>query len=614
MALRLALAVFLVAGCAALGRRISRSSLTGLSHLAWDAPTGLAALTALILAVGLLPGMFARGPLLGFVATVLAVAIVWDRIAVRGVEPTRLPENDRVAVWVATGLIGLVAVVGFVWDRVPAVFYDTLSYHFAQPELWLLQGRIQPASWSLHSWFPAGMSALFGTAMAAGGEAAANDVNLVAGLMLLAMAADLSRRLFGARAAPFAVALLATLPITIFALGIPAADLGHGAFCFGSLGALVMERREPGGVWLRRAGILAAGAVLTKYLGWLAPVGVGTVWLLIADRSRPFRAAWVVVPALIAALPWLVADARATGNPIAPVLAGTIRTAGLAQGGVEAFTFDARGRLPRWEELKSVGRRLVTGDEQASRIYPTPAWGFALVLAAAVGLWLRRDDPALSSVGALAVVLFAIWLLTYRWERFLIPCSGFLAVTAAGALAPLTRGRDATLALPAIVALLAALGAWRATLDLGAFTGGAQVAFGSLSPEVFVSRALPFTDVYAAAARILDPAHDQVLLLGDNRHFRLRVPHAAPTVFNAHPLAGRLAAGDAPQDALVAMRRLGFTHLIVDPSRVRSGAIRYPSLAVFRGREDLLTGLLDALPAPLAEAGGAALFALPEAR
>lgn len=613
MLLRLALAVFLVAGCAALGRRISRSSLTGFAHLAWDAPTGLAALTALILTNGLVPGMFARGALLAFASAVLVTAIVWDRIALRRVELTEVPVGERVSVWVAACLIGVVALVAFAWDRVPAVFFDTLAYHFAQPELWLMNGRIAPEVWSLHSWFPPGMSVLFGTAMAAGGEASANDVNLAAGLMLLAMAGDLSRRLFGVRAAPFAVVLLATLPITIFALGIPAADLGHGMFCFGSLGALVMERREPGGVWLRRAGILAAGAVLTKYLGWLAPVGVGTVWLLFADRARPLRIAWLFVPPLIAALPWLIADARVTGNPIAPVFAGTIRTAGLAPGGVEAFTLDARGGLPRAAELGSVARRLFTGDERASRVYPTPAWGLALVLAAGAGLWLRRDDPALRSAGALAAALFALWLLTYRWERFLVPCSGFLAVTAAGALAPLTKRRDATLALPAIVALLAVLGVWRAVLDLGAFTGGAQVAFGSVSPEVFVARALPFTDVYASAARLLDPSRDRVLLLGDNRHYRLRVPHAAPTVFNAHPLAERLAAGDAPRDALAAMRRLGFTHLIVDPARVRSDAARYPSLAVFRSRDELLTGLLEALPAPLAEAGGAALVALPEA-
>jgi hypothetical protein len=217
-------------------------------------------------------------------------------------------------------------------------------------------------------------------------------------------------------------------------------------------------------------------------------------------------------------------------------------------------------------------------------------------------------------VGFFAVALFALWLLTYRWERFLVPCSGFLAVTAAGALVPLTKRRDVTLALPAIVALLAALGAWRAALDLGAFTGGAAVAFGSVSPQAFVARALPFTDVYLAAARLVDPSRDRILVMGDNRHFRLRVPHSAPTVFNVHPLAERLAAGDSPRDALAAMRRLGFTHLILDAARVRSSAVRYPSLAVFRGREDLLTGLVDALPAPIAEAGGAALFPLPETR
>jgi len=589
-----------------MGRRFTGSRLTGFAHAAWNAPAGLTLLIVSVMAVGQLPGALARVPLLGWTGAMLAGAIVWDRIAMRRRTRDATPAGGRGPVVVAASLIGLVAVVGLFWNRVPAVFFDTLCYHFAQPALWLVNGRIAAEAWSIHSWYPPGMSVLYGLAMVVSGETLANDVNLIAGLSLLAMSADLARRLWGGWAAPAAVAVLATLPITIFDLGIPAADLGHGAFCFGALACLLLASREPEEPWLRRAGYLAAGAVATKYLGWVAPVGLGSLWLFVTDRFRPRRVLEFVVPAFIAATPWLFADAFATGNPVAPIASSVIHTEGAAPGSDASFRADARGGRPGIDDVTSAARRLIVGDDADSRIYPTPTWGWSLVLAIPLGWWLRRGDPDVPLVLAVAAALFVGWFFTFRWERFLVACSAFLAVAAAGVLVPLMK-KGLGLALPAAVLLLAVLGAWRAGLDVAAFTGGLPVATGAVTREAFVARAFPYVEL----AGQLDPGRDRVLFLGENRHFRFPIPHAAPTAFNVHPLAERLAAGDDPGTALAALGRLGFTHLLVDAARVRADAEHYPSLAVFRGRDELLRSTLDALGAPQASAGGAALYRLP---
>jgi len=133
-------------------------------------------------------------------------------------------------------------------------------------------------------------------------------------------------------------------------------------------------------------------------------------------------------------------------------------------------------------------------------------------------------------------------------------------------------------------------------------------------PRVFVERAIPVLRVFDRAGSILDRSAHRILLVGEDRHHRLAIPHAAPSVFNRHPLAELLAAGDTPGQASTTLRELGFTHVIVDPAGVLSSAGRYPSLALFRERPDRLEDYLRSLGEPLDSEGGTGLFnlAVPE--
>ena len=597
-----------------LGRLFARSALSGLSRLAWDTACGLPIFIGILLVAGQIPGGFAFAPLVGVTVLCLIGALLLARFGARGPGDEAAAPWAGAARWIVLVILAVTLVAGLAWDRVPSVFFDTLAYHYAQPNLWLVDGRIAPATWSLHSWFPPGMSVLYGLGLATAGEPAAADANLLVGLLLLALTADLARRLWGSAAAAVAVGLLLSLPITIHALGIPAADLGHGMFALGSLGAglLAWKGRDPS--WLRRASLLAGGALQTKWLGALVPLALFVVVLLVLDRGRPRRAAVFAAAPLALILPWLVANALVVGNPVAPALSSLLPTRGLAPGGAAAFEIDARGGLPGLEDLRLLGPRLVEGDADADAFYPTPAWGWVPVLLLPAGLLMLRGDVWARRVVYVALATWIVWLLTFRWERFLVATSALLAAACAGLIVGLWRLGGGMRVLPLAGLVLGGLAGVRAILSVLSFTGGEAVLLGRMEPRAFVERAIPVLRLFDRAGSILDPAAHRILLVGEDRHHRLAIPHAAPSVFNRHPLAELLAAGDTPGQASSTLRELGFTHVIVDPAGLLSSAGRYPSLALFRERPDRLEDYLRSLGEPLDSEGGIGLFnlAVPE--
>jgi len=589
--------------------RITGSRLTGLSHLAWDGGAGLALVSAVLLVVGLVPGGFRETTVRCVLAAIVAAG-GWlgrkDPLA----RFRRGRANDGSADALLLLLV-LVAVASLFWDRVPPVFFDARAYHFALPEMSLIDGRVAPQPWSLHSWFPPGMSTLYGAGLACGGERWANDANAVVGLCLIAMAFDLARRLFGSAAGALAGVLVATLPLFLYALAIPAADLGHGMFVFGTLGSLLL-RSEDDPSWLQRAAILCGGALLTKYLGMLAPLMVGAVWLgITAKRGRAGAVIRFAGPALLMVLPWLAANAWIVGNPVAPAGASILSTKGLAPGGAELFRGDARGGLPSVADFRRLGTRWITGDEEDSRFYPTPAWGWLPLALLPLALPGARDDRSIRTLFGLSGGLIAIWLVTYRWERFLIAAATCACAALAGGVVALSRRLPALRMLPAAVGALAVAAAAMPLSGIAAFVGGADVAAGRQAADEWIARALPVVRLFRRVDATLDPSSDRVLLVGEMRHYGLSLPRCAPTGFNVHPLAEALRADPSPAAANRALRAAGFTHLLVDPGWTARSAAQYPSLAPFREHPEILERYLATLGEPLVSQGSLALFRIP---
>lgn len=616
--LRIAFWALVLFAASRIGAWITGSRLRGLAHLAWDGAAGLPLLVAVILAAGLLPGGFRPvvPPVLVACAVLVAVVRAWS-------DPVqRFPGRGRAsgATIGAVALLGLVALAGLAWNQVPPLFFDSLAYHFAQPDLWLVNGRIAPEPWSLHSWFPPGMSVLYGVGLALGSHAWANDANLLLGLIILVLAFDVGHRLWGAGAGLAAALLLAAFPIFLHALAVPAADLGHGAFSAATLAALLLARDEVREVWARRASWLCAGAVLTKYTGLLVPLALGVAWVAVsASRqgnslrlSAGLRAAVLfALPALVLIGPWLASNAAVVGNPVAPALSGVLPPEGLAPRGAEYFRADARGGLPGLADLERLIPRLFTGDEGESGFYPTPAWGW-MPLLLPLGLALFHRDLRLRSILALAGGLLLLWFLTYRWERFLVAVTFLIAIALAGVLTLAWRRGSALRLLPVAAALLGAGALIQSCSGIVRFTGALPVVLGYEDGRAFLERSWPTSALYRAAGETLEPGSTRVLLVGEMRHYGLALSRAAPTGFNRHPLVETLETGGDPASTRRRLRELGFTHLIVDQARVERSAQRYPSLAAVHERPQAYREFLGSLDRPLATSGSAVLYAIPD--
>jgi len=602
-------------GAARVGAWLTASRLRGVAHLAWDGLTGLPVLIAAFLTVGLF--RFDRAS----IATLLGILLVATALHVRRDRVPRfvpfVPDSTNRATWIGIGLVLATIAVGLAWNRVPVLFYDSLAYHFAQPELWLLEGRIAPYDWNLHSWFPPGMSVLYGIGLALGGEAWANDANLMLGAALALAAFDLARRSWGPWAGTLALASLLGTPQILFALSIPAADLAHGTFVAATLGALILSRLEPGCGWARRAAWIAAGALLTKYLGLLVPLGAGVLFAALnaprdAGIARRFRAAvGFCAPPLLLLLPWLIANWVAVGNPFAPILSTWLPVEGLAPGGDLAFTRDARGGLPGLTDVRALAPRLL--GPASLGIYPGSAWGWPFVVwIAAATLGATRDRLVRQALG-IAAALFAIWFVTFRWERFLIPTTFFVCVAFSGAVW-LTARHARVWRLAAAAALIAGLAYVPASLaSIARYSGGSAVFLGRESPADFLHRSWPQQRLVEHDSLVWDPGSDRVLLLGEMRHYRIPVPRSAPTGFNVHPFAIALERAVVVEQVHQALRRGGYTHLLVDLDWVERSARDYPSLRTLPESPEKLDDFLRSLGPPLASEGRRALFRLRDA-
>jgi hypothetical protein len=599
-----------VAG-ARVGAWLVGSQLRGLSHLAWDGLVGLPLLISVWLTIGLF--RFDR-PTIGITCGLFFV-IALLRARKDPISRFALRDAPRSSL-LALGILGLVVALGLIWNRVPVLFYDSMAYHFAQPELWLLDGRIAPYEWSLHSWFPPGMSVLYGVGLALGGEAWANDANLMLGIALGLTLFDLARRLWSPQAGLVALVALLSVPQLLYALSIPAADLGHATFVSAALGALLLWHWDRDGDWARRAAWITGGALLTKYLGLLVPLTIGILFAA-SSLSRNVRlskrivlAVGFCVPGLALLLPWLIANTVTVGNPLAPIFGSWFPVEGLAGGGDLAFTRDARGGLPGLTEVTALFPGLFGSANPG--IYPGPAWGWPIavwIVAGGLGaLFDRRVRLALG--GALA--LFAIWFVTFRWERFLIPTTFFLCLAFAGTVWMTTRHARVW----RLLALTALIAGWAyvptSLTTIARFTGATDVFLGREDPQAFLHRSVPQQRLLDDTALLWNPASDRILLLGEMRHYRVPVRRVAPSGFNVHPLAVALERLTSTEQIHQALIRDGFSHVLIDFGWIERSAQAYPSLRSLRESPEKFRAYVDSLGPPLLADGQRALFRIPE--
>ena len=426
------------------------------------AAVGLGLLAYGLLALGLLGLLYPWAGLLW----VLALALLGGRqhaVMAREAASWR-PGRPTGWGWPAVVLFALFAVFSLLGVFAPPVVFipgvnetewDSLSYHLADPKLFLQMHRIESLPWQPHSNFA------FTTEMWYTLGLMANSVPL-AKCFHWACAAGSALALYrlGARyvtpcAGLWAALLFVATPLVFWEAGTAYIDLATTFFTTTALLAVANGLSGRGGDshWRRVAAVLAGLALSTKAtaLATILLLALGlALWRWRTEKPPPVRAlagavTWALL-ALAVGSPWYIKSWISTGNPLYPYFFS--RFGGQYWDAARAATYAAannpgmgRGLVPAilapWDLTMYLPPGHPTSWAKPFAEFPSPLLSLSPVLLAALFFPIFGRSPVpkairLLALYALGALLF--WFSQTQFVRFLLPLVPVLCLLASWVL------------------------------------------------------------------------------------------------------------------------------------------------------------------------------------
>jgi 4-amino-4-deoxy-L-arabinose transferase-like glycosyltransferase len=506
---------------------------------------------------------------------------------------------------IATLLLASCSAPGWLWST-EFGGYDALSYHLQLPKEWLALGRIEGLDHNVYSFLPGSMEAAYyhlAVLIGDGLAAAYADQMLHAGITLLTAVAVV--RLLEPACGRFigavgGVLVLAT-PWTIVVGSLAYNEMTVALLLAGALLVLFDETSSKAAT---RRGLAigclvgaACGAKLTS-VGFVAlPVGILLLTTTPSPRALLPSAMAATIGGVLALAPALIGNAAATGNPLFPFATGIFGhghwTAAQTAMFIDGHQLDG-GLGPRvtgwWNQLLRYG---IGANPDPAEPW-LPQWSilpWLALLGGGLGLTSQRHRLMTARMAFIICMQMVFWLgFTHVKSRFMLPAVVPMAALAAIGIGvignrlrePPVRKSGGLVAvfiafalglLPLVIFAreqdgrpAAAIGA----LDL--FTGAAYVE--QLErPELSRDERLALTRAAPAALwinHLIEP-DAQVLAVGDATPFYFTPSRVRyQTVWDRGPMwAVIVLHPDDPSRWMAALRRQGFTHLLVDATMLR---------------------------------------------
>ena len=611
---------------------ILRVKATSLEHNLFSLALGLGMLAYGMLALGLVGGLY---PLVGWLL-VTGLAMVgapahWPmaqglfRQVRRGVKLSAWG-------WLGTAIFLLLALIPLLGVWTPptvSLEWDSLSYHLADPKLYLQAHRIYYLPWESHSnfAFTAEMWYLFG--LMEGGVPLAKLFHFTCGLGICLAVYAFGIRHFTARVGLLAVGLLASTPLVLWEAGTAYTDLAGTFFAALTLLAVAngMAAREPRWLWL--GAVLMGLTLSTKAtaLGTLVLLAVGLLyWSRRVDQKTPLQAMrtvalWCLL-ALAVGSPWYIKSVVYTGNPVYPFYSkifggrywnkelGAAYDASNANFGVgktlEEVHSPAAAVLSSW----NLTMYLLPGHPPPSTAFrpfndtQTPLAALSpLLLAALFFPAFGRGAPGrVKALGLYALLSSLLWFASAEYIRYLLPTVPVFCLLTAWVLVRALEERWRS------GYALAGLGV--CSLAFTFYVGASLVAveapvvFGRQTREDYITHGFaPYSAMQFINTQL--PKNAKIVFYGNPFGFYCDKPyfwgdqqHSTYIPYNTFQTA---------EDLRVALQSRGVTHLLVnrqffDP---KPGATDYTRWVY---------ALTEASGSPTFEKHGVAVYALPGAK
>ncbi len=511
-------------------------------------------------------------PLLAvFLAGAFALAL-WDAAhwAAPGAFSIRSfwPQDHR---WLMA-IAGLYFLLVLGHEAAPETFYDSMVYHLAIPSDWLLAHGIVNCPTNFFSNYPYGAELFFLNGFFVQGTEAAKCLHAAAFFFCGLLAGGWAREKAGPDAGWLTMGMILTLPL--LALNASTTQV-EGVLAFFTVLFLyafwkAFETTHRDRRWFWTAGLLAGAALAVKYT---AAVGLFCAALSLGwgvFRKSRFSD-WICLGAAALAVlgPWLLKNFCYTGNPLFPYAAHWLGGQSLAPAGYARLLAEQRAFNggSGWSWLTLPWRLIMSNPDGYNFAGP-------LALAVAPFLFLRRfQNPVLGFWARTSLLYFGVGLCVTHILRFMAPSFivfYLLAGTSfAGAGKTWARGFSWAAALTAFLCFFylasisvfyyACEGIWWGKETRAAYLMGQ----GKITP-------------YASMAQWISaslPKDAKLLVVGDARGLYYQRPFLTNSVFDTQVLAQAAEKQKDAQGIVLALRKLGATHLVVNgPEGLRVAA------------------------------------------
>lgn len=482
--------------------------------------------------------------------------------------------------------------------------YDSLVYHLAAPQRYLMENRIVELPYDHHTYFPFVTEMLFALGLHWKGPVLAKLFHwLMLPLCCMTLFAIASRH-FSRRAGLVAAALFATIPLVQIEATTAYVDLALCAFvllafmCFANW----LETRD--GYWLLWSGVFCGFTLGVKYTGalyflWLLIWAIG---VLIATKNardtfanlrRPL-AAFVGISILLGG-GWYIRNIFWTGNPVFPFAYEIF--------GGEGWTLQMAKDYSRDQSMFGFGRRILdfllapfrlawaplnfgqpfwpflnsqiqNGKTGAFEVLPQITQSFIGPPLLAFGLpliFMRRKPQLIGFFLWTFSAFWVFWFLTSQQIRYLLPTLALLCLCCGwGVLRLIERG-----ALMKWTCALA-LAAWFIFVPahtLHRMRDVLPVVMGNAQPEQYLMRTFSAYDAQGWASQNT-PSKAVFAIYGEPRNFYLKRKYFWAD--DPHNNLIDYSAIRTGEDLANALREQGATHVLWNTQPERSGGFGGP--------------------------------------
>ena len=560
-------------GQAILFRWLPASSLSRLEAFTWGCGLGLGILAY---------GTFAAGALhLWYPAIFWAVLIPTTLLLYKSPPPENFaslpsPFSGRWhSLW--TILLSLFLILFFLGDLFPEVFYDSLHYHLAVPNLYRLHHGLINVPTLLYSNFVLTLQYLYGLVLTLGNEGSVKLLHGALGGLIVLTYAAIGQRFFSRGGGILSSLIFLSMPLVMANIATAGIDVGLCFFQLAAAYVLLRALDESSRSWLRLAGLFTGLGASCKYTTFpYIPIACLLIlWRRRWDEHQPWKPVLqdvlhFLVPALLPVIPYLFKNAVFHGNPLYPFGGVSYGTPRLDINGWQKAMSDTGQRdwPAEFQNVKTILHLLghpwfisMTGSSNTDFVGPL----YLLLLP--LLFMTKPQSSSLVTLKRYGLLLWGLWFVTTSNFRYGLPAIAILTPVFVEALATVCALKWPRRALlgTLLVGLLINL---QNSLLILYGPGGWQVLGGMTTKENYLAEthsSYP-TPPYEGIAWMNGhlPATSKILFSGEARSYYSELAVVPTSVYDADPLMGFARQAENSAQMAQRLRREGITHVFLN--------------------------------------------------